>query len=80
MSTTPAPEVQDVSRETDDEGVHIVCCETDDGALCGKDVTEDNWSNDGDECETCARIEQDILRHSDGVNCPGCVWALIEVV
>lgn len=63
----------------DDEPDCIVCCMDDDAALCGRDLSEEEWAADDDDnvCAECYRIFN-ILESADGVECPGCWRALFE--
>lgn len=65
----------------DDEPDCIVCCMDDDAALCGRDLSEDEWVPDDDDnvCAECVRI-YDLLEATsvDDIECPGCWRSLFE--
>lgn len=56
-------------EEVDEEQGHWVCCEDDDLALCGIDLTEVPWCTE-DDGPTCQRCDDLNNRLSD--QCQGC--------
>lgn len=52
----PAPTASDIRDDLD----HVTCCEDDNLALCGTDVTDDEWipAEALTTCVVCAHLEQ----------------------
>lgn len=61
-----------------DDGIdHVVCCEDENLAMCGKDVTGLEWGSDGtnQSCVVCALMDDVVYRRvcrgeSCGTGCP----------
>lgn len=55
-----------------DDGLnHVVCCENQDLALCGKDCTGAPFDNDAEiDCSVCAELDEQPIRHGKCVGCP----------
>lgn len=79
-TTAPVP----VGQEQEDDVAHVTCCEDDDAALCGKDVTDEEWTDDEKvpDCKVCERIEAALTRAAlaskSGQECIGCWVALLR--
>lgn len=68
MTTTiVAPEPVAVeSTVAEPDTLHLVCCCNLDVALCGTDVSNEEWAWQGDECVVCTDLSQ------NAIPCRGC--------
>lgn len=76
---TYVDEIGDEADEDDGDGlVHIACCDDENVALCGADVSGHEWNVDGTPttCPICVDLDDLDLVNNE---CPGCpLWMRCE--
>jgi len=73
-------QVRDLSVVDRQEGptgvVHFTCCEDENTAMCGRDITNDAWDTDEPDCPDCDAQDKALIP-VDG-ECPGCPMATLR--